>query len=195
MASFIKNMLGNGGDMEERLAAMADRIEQLEKAMGQQEKMIADIIGRLKDMEKKAAETKAACAEPAKAAAKTANATAESTNATADATIRQEPRTLYFSAPTPSGEFCDASATEVPGTSIYRLVTPDGVNGRFAMLNTTDAVATASISVSQFVKPACKIKAPFGGIPRRVTVHEEGTATMKDGVWKVTKKALVEFVG
>ena len=107
----------------------------------------------------------------------------------------EEPTTLFFSAPTPSGEFCSPSTKEQPGSSIYRLVTKDNVNGRFTMLNTPDAVATANISVSQFVKPVCKILSTTSSIPRHIITREEGTATMTDGTWKVTKKAQIEFVG
>ena len=64
------------------------------------------------------------------------------------------------------------------------------------MLNTPDAVATANISVSQFVKPVCKILSTTSSIPRHIITREEGTATMTDGgTWKVTKKAQSEFVG
>lgn len=103
------------------------------------------------------------------------------------------PTTLYFSAPTPSGEFRNASATEQVGTSIYKLVTSDNVNGQFVMIDSKDAICTASISVSQFVKPVCKIVSAYKGMPQRVVNKEEGTAFLERGVWKVTKKAIIEF--
>lgn len=80
------------------------------------------------------------------------------------------------------------------GKSIYRLHTDDGVNGRFVMLSSPDAIATAMISVSQFVKPVCRIEGNTHRQPQHIETLEEGVAQLSGDVWKVVRKATVQFV-
>ena len=79
------------------------------------------------------------------------------------------------------------------GSSVYLLTTDDGINGTFRMLNTPDALATLAISISQFVKPVCKIIGAVTIQPRHVAVHMPGSAVFEDGVWRTTVKAQVQF--
>ena len=61
------------------------------------------------------------------------------------------------------------------------------------MLQTPEALATANISVSQFIKPVCKIMGNSRIMPRRIDTVEEGKV-MKDGaVWRLLRKAVVAF--
>ena len=100
---------------------------------------------------------------------------------------------LYLAAPTPDGTFSQASAMEQIGKSIYQLTTADGQNGTFILLDTPDAIATAMISVSQFVKPACKISGNTAIQPRHIITEEEGAASREGTGWKITRKAVVRF--
>ena len=100
---------------------------------------------------------------------------------------------LYLAAPTPDGTFSQASAMEQIGKSIYQLTTTDGQNGTFILLDTPDAIATAMISVSQFVKPACKISGNTAIQPRHIITEEEGAASREGAGWKITRKAVVRF--
>ena len=100
---------------------------------------------------------------------------------------------LYLAAPTPDGTFSQASAMEQIGKSIYQLTTTDGQNGTFILLDTPDAIATAMISVSQFVKPACKISGNTAIQPRHIITEEEGAASREGTGWKITRKAVVRF--
>jgi len=103
------------------------------------------------------------------------------------------PTRFFLAAPTTDGVFSHVSAVEQIGKSIYQLTTTDGVNGSFILLDTPDAIATAMISVSQFIKPACKVNGNMGAFPRHIVTEEEGTA-VKDGMqWKVMRKAQVRF--
>lgn len=102
--------------------------------------------------------------------------------------------TLYLPAPTPDGWFPEGSASLQVGKSIYRLRSVDGVNGYFSMLTSPDALATALISVSQFVKPACRIEGDTHRLPQRVETLEEGTAQRDGNAWRVVRKATVRFV-
>ena len=103
------------------------------------------------------------------------------------------PEILYLAAPTPDGTFSQASAMEQIGKSIYQLTTADGQNGTFILLDTPDAIATAMISVSQFVKPACKISGNTAIQPRHIITEEEGAASREGTGWKITRKAVVRF--
>lgn len=103
------------------------------------------------------------------------------------------PEILYLAAPTPDGTFSQASAMEQIGKSIYQLTTTDGQNGTFILLDTPDAIATAMISVSQFVKPACKISGNTAIQPRHIITEEEGAASREGTGWKITRKAVVRF--
>lgn len=201
MASFIKNMLGGSDESTEQLiAALNERLEQLEKknneiekALNEQNLKIEQLLSTLEDKKLKDNNVMGSTINTSiESSYSVGNDGGDKNEASAKS---EEPTTLFFSAPTPSGEFCSPSTKEQPGSSIYRLVTKDNVNGRFTMLNTPDAVATANISVSQFVKPVCKILSTTSSIPRHIITREEGTATMTDGTWKVTKKAQIEFVG
>lgn len=213
MASFIKNMLGGSDESTEQLiAALNERLEQLEKKNNEIEKALNEqnlkIERLLSTLEAKKLKDNNAMGSTISASIESSSSVGSEGEVKDEASAKseardvveesksEEPTTLYFSAPTPSGEFCAPSTKEQPGSSIYRLVTKDNVNGRFTMLNTPDAVATANISVSQFVKPVCKILSTTSSIPRHIITREEGTATMTDGgTWKVTKKAQIEFVG
>lgn len=109
------------------------------------------------------------------------------------AIARQNERTLYLAAPNSDGSFSSFSAQEVVGTSIYRLETTDGKNGEFSFLNTPDALATALISVTQFLKPVCKVSGKVSFMPRRITTESKGRATFDGVVWTMTQKAIVKF--
>jgi len=89
--------------------------------------------------------------------------------------------------------FLQASETEQIGKSIYQLTTTDGQNGTFILLDTPDAIATAMISVSQFVKPACKVSGNTALQPRHIITEEEGAASREGTGWKITRKAVVRF--
>lgn len=102
-------------------------------------------------------------------------------------------RLLFLPAPTPSGSFTEWSEKEQIGKSIYELTTDGKGNGTFRLLPSADALATAMISVSQFVKPVCRIQGNTHRMPESIITVSPGEAQLKDGVWTVTKKAVVEF--
>lgn len=101
---------------------------------------------------------------------------------------------FYLEVPTPDGTFTGASREETIGKSIYRLTTTDGREGTFSLLTSPDAIATAMISVTQFIKPVCRVEGNTHRMPEAVETVEEGIAEMRDGVWTVTRKATVKFV-
>lgn len=107
--------------------------------------------------------------------------------------LTPDSRLIYLAAPTPDGVFLQASETEQIGKSIYQLTTTDGQNGTFILLDSPDAIATAMISVSQFVKPACKVSGNTALQPRHIITEEEGAASREGTGWKITRKAVVRF--
>lgn len=100
---------------------------------------------------------------------------------------------LYMNAPTIDGVFTSTSDNEEIGKSLYVLTTLDYINGSFILLDSSDAIATAMISISQFIKPVCKVVGNVNAYPTHIITDEEGTAVNENGVWKVTKKAVVRF--
>lgn len=109
-------------------------------------------------------------------------------------TSPQAPQPLYLPAPTPDGRFTESSTTEQVGKSIFLLQTNDQRQGTFALIDSPDALATAMISVSQFLKPVCRIEGNTRQQPQRIETVEEGTAQLKDGEWTVSRKALIKFI-
>ena len=102
-------------------------------------------------------------------------------------------KVYYLQAPSIEGSFSEWTLNEQIGKSIYQLSTNDGINGTFIVLDTPDAIATAMISVSQFIKPACKIIGNTAKLPRRIETQEEGTAIYENGTWRVVNKAVVSL--
>lgn len=103
------------------------------------------------------------------------------------------PKTYYLGAPSSDGVFRDVSEKEEEGKSLYELISSDGKNGTFRILNTSDAIATALISVSQMVKPVCKIMGKVNPAAHEALTVEEGKARKTDDGWKVTVKADICF--
>lgn len=128
------------------------------------------------------------------AASDAAFATPSATKANAAGAQRHAPSTWFFSMPTAEGVFPESTPQEVVGKSIYQMRTEDGVNGHFVMLSTPDAIATAMISVSQFVKPVCRIEGNTHRQPQRIETLDEGVVKCDEGVWRVVAKATVRFV-
>lgn len=113
-----------------------------------------------------------------------------------DTTVRREAQgrsAVYLQAPSGDGVFTLFSEQEQIGKSIYLLTSTDGLNGTFILIDTPDAIATAMISVSQFVKPVCKVIGNTHQLPRHIVTEEEGVAQKEAEGWRVTRKAVVRF--
>lgn len=119
----------------------------------------------------------------------------EETEAVEAPVVDHQPHTIsyYLAAPNPDGTFSDISKSEQIGKSIYQLTTSDEISGNFIMLDTHDAIATAMISVSQFVKPVCKVKGAVSTLPRHIVTEEEGVAVKEGEIWRVKNKAVIRM--
>ena len=199
MANMFSNMFNKGYEqsespdhemslLEDRVRTLAKRIEELEKR-----------IEALEKKDSKGEEQKEEVVPPTTINMETPN---EPTTIRVDELVQSSPtshqsvsttKTLYLAAPSVDGSFPSVSSREQIGKSIFQLTTEDNRNGTFVILDTNDAIATAMISVSQFIKPVCKVKGSTAQYPRHIITEEEGTASVEGGVWKVVRKAIVRF--
>ncbi len=165
------SMLSTDGQTED----MLQRIRRLEADV----QMLKDALDRLTQERKKVEEDVLA---------------QKSDNAAAlpEKTLPQE-TTLFLSAPTTDGIFQECSSEEKVGKSLYVLHTHDSDNGTFAILDTPEALATAMISISQIIKPVCRVKNTPSSLPRHVVTESEGTAKREGNVWRMTTKAVIWF--
>ena len=188
MANMFSNMFNKGADqnenpdhatslLEDRVRTLAKRIEELEK--------------RIETLEKNASKKEEEKEE--EITPTTINIQPENVASSTSYRAPSQTKTLYLAAPSVDGSFPSVSSREQIGKSIYQLTTDDDHNGTFVILDSNDAIATAMISVSQFIKPVCKVKGSTAQYPRHIITEEEGTAAKKGGVWKVVRKAVVRF--
>ena len=95
------------------------------------------------------------------------------------------PTTIYLPAPTSDGTFSEYSEEIQIGKSKER--------GMFSVIESKDAIATAIISTTQFLKPACKIASSTNGIPNHIVTLEKGIAVFDGEKWKVEQKAIIKL--
>ena len=178
--------------LDEILKPLVERVDKLETVVSRQAKQLAELQRLLEQQQEglqDEAETNAALtAEDGRNVVEVG----ETISLEVPQTAMEE--TLYLPAPTSDGWFPEDSPALQVGKSIYRLRTNDGLNGYFEMLTSSDALATALISVSQFVKPVCRIEGDTNRLPQRVETLEEGTAQRDGNGWRVVRKATVRFV-
>ncbi len=180
--------------LEETLAPLLERLDKLETSVKKQAQQMAELELQLKQRQP-ANTVSDADSVDGEASAVSFEETMGLSEPTVEplASTPLSAQTLFLPAPTPDGLFLESSEKEQVGKSIYQLRTEDGMNGQFIMLNTPDAIATAMISISQFVKPACRIEGNTHQQPRAINTLEEGMAQNDGGVWKVVRKAIVVF--
>lgn len=208
---FNKNKNNNVSydDVSNMIEPIVARIDKLETALNKQAKQIVELQNLLKgtgtirqgDGEKGsetfnlASETQLQIHEECVDRNRTSSEKALTADdmALKDNVSSRSVETLYLPAPTPDGLFMEYSPTEQVGKSVYQLRTEDGINGQFIMIDTSDAIATAMISISQIVKPVCRIEGNTKQYPRRIKTLEEGVAQRDGTIWRVTKKAKLSF--
>ena len=189
MANMFSNMFGKQNVEEEEAreqltSLLEDRIRALQKR-------IASLEKRVEALEKQ--ETKEEKPEEVSESSSESLGLSDFGLSAAVISATDTPQKWYLAAPTADGTFPSVSSQEQIGKSIYLLTTSDNMNGTFSILDTSDAIATASISISQFVKPVCKVNGNASAFPRHIITDEEGALTKENGIWKVTRKAIVHF--
>ena len=99
---------------------------------------------------------------------------------------------MFFPVPV-DGVFANGTEEIEVGKSLYMLRTTDGENATFTILNTPEAIATALISLTQMVKPVCKI---LNSVPNPLEIVTEGpgTAVREGDTWKMVTKSVVRLL-
>ncbi len=180
--------------LEDSLAPLIERIDRLETVVKEQARRLADLELELRQYEERVPQFAPVVSDLSDPATHPSEPSQGVSSVDGSLSVTNaNSQTIYLAAPTPDGLFMETSRTEEVGKSIYQLRSEDGMNGQFIMLSTPDAIATAMISISQFVKPACRIEGNTHRQPQSITTLEEGVAQRDGTVWKVVRKARVIF--
>lgn len=99
---------------------------------------------------------------------------------------------MFFPVPV-DGTFVNGTEEIQPGKSLYMLRTTDGTNATFTILNTPEAIQTALISLSETVKPVCKILNTVSN-PLEIVTEGPGTAVREGDTWKMVTKSVVRLI-
>ena len=182
-----EDMMGNGPE-NHAFSLLQDRVRTMQK-------LIEDITKRLEVVEEKLSEKEKESEEESVVAPTTIQLDTPINPVEISVPEPPKPQTMevYLAAPSADGSFPSVSSREQIGKSIYVLSTQDGMNGTFSIIDSNDAIATAMISISQFLKPVCKVNGSTAQYPHHIITDEVGTASKEGGLWKVVRKAIVHF--
>ena len=122
------------------------------------------------------------------------------TSAETTAVVEEQPAVVRpkFSAvmfyPVPvDGMFVNGTSDIGVGKSLYMLKTNDDQNATFQILNTPEAIAMALVSMSETVKPACKVLNTVAA-PVEILAEKLGTAEREGDGWRIINKAVVRLI-
>lgn len=177
-------------EMQQLCEQQAERIESLAEEIAALKRQMAKMEARMADMDQFMAKMPA---RDTIASTKESLQVADSASDPASVAISPATQRFYLAAPTPDGCFADMSTVEQTGKSLYVLTVKDGMTGMYSMIANDEAMATAMISISQFVKSACKVIGDTHKPPRRIVTVEEGCVTREGDMWRITRKAVVRF--
>ena len=189
----IKFPLSGNKELQEMQQLCEQQAEQLELLAGELaalKRQMAKIEARMADMDELVAKLSE---QDTIASTKESLQVADSASDPASVAISPATQRFYLAAPTPDGCFADMSTVEQTGKSLYVLTVKDGMIGMYSMIANDEAMATAMISISQFVKSACKVIGDTHKPPRRIVTVEEGCVMREGDVWRITRKAVVRF--
>ena len=105
----------------------------------------------------------------------------------------QRTTVFFLSMPGVDGTWRDASAVKNPSQSLYQMISEDGVNGRFIVLNEPIAVQMITMQVTKYLNPVCRMTNTMSQVSGIVT-DEPGICIKENGVWRVTRKAVAHYV-
>lgn len=100
---------------------------------------------------------------------------------------------FYLSMPSIDGSWNDVSTVNKPGQCLYVLNSPDGINGTFRVINEPVAVQSILMAVGKYLSPVCRVTNTATQVSGIVT-DEPGVAVFENGIWRMTKKAVVHYV-
>ena len=99
---------------------------------------------------------------------------------------------MFYPVPV-DGMFVNGTSDIEVGKSLYMLKTNDDQNATFQILNTPEAIAMALVSMSETVKPACKILNTVAA-PVEILAEKLGTAEREGDGWRIINKAVVRLI-
>lgn len=103
------------------------------------------------------------------------------------------PQSYFLPMPNADGTFPYASEKEEIGKSVYKMTKINSTKGTVSVLSSSDALATALISISQIIKPMCKITSSIPANPSKIITETEGKVTFNGSFWQITDKAIIRF--
>lgn len=105
-----------------------------------------------------------------------------------------QPQTFFLSRPDDSDCFQRVTTEFEPGNSIFRLDTTDGVNGTFTVIDNPDVHRFALMMPTQNLTRACSGNAiQVSDGKRRIVTDRAGKASLENGVWHITVKAIIHY--
>lgn len=109
----------------------------------------------------------------------------------------QQPRpthTIYLGKVQANGVFVRADRDVVPGQTIFKLVTTDGVSGSFTVVENQKSQDAALDMPENFLINGCNGDDLFDTDGKmEIITDTAGTAIFENGVWKVTRKANISY--
>lgn len=105
----------------------------------------------------------------------------------------KRPTEFYLGIPGMDGTWREVKTVNIAGQSLYLLNSVDGVNGTFRVINEPGAVQPILMAVGKYLAPVCRVTNTATQVNGIVT-DEPGTAVCENGVWRMTKKAVVHYV-
>lgn len=105
----------------------------------------------------------------------------------------KRPTEFYLSMPSADGSWSEVSTVNTQGQCLYILNSPDGINGTFKVINEPIAIQMILMGVGKYLNPVCRVSNTASQVNGIVT-DEPGTAVFENGVWRMTKKAVVHYV-
>ena len=103
------------------------------------------------------------------------------------------PTQFYLGMPGTDGSWSDVSTTNKPGQCLYVINSQDGLSGTFKVINEPVAVQSILMAVGKYLSPVCRVTNTATQVSGIVT-DEPGVAVNDNGVWRMTKKAVVHYV-
>lgn len=105
----------------------------------------------------------------------------------------KRPTEFYLSMPSADGTWSEVSTVNTQGQCLYILNSPNGINGTFKVINEPIAIQMILMGVGKYLNPVCRVSNTASQVNGIVT-DEPGTAVFENGVWRMTKKAVVHYV-
>ncbi len=111
-----------------------------------------------------------------------------------DSHHKKQPQKLYLTRPDRRGYFMAESAQFERGNSIYELITADGVNGTFQVIDNDEVHQLALMMPTENITGACTgSNIQMSGGARRIVTDAPGTARKENGQWRIVTMATIHY--